>query len=142
MFCFVCLRLLTARNIPRPQINFKVPVDNSSKTVFEPRLTYKPNSIKPLAILPEYGDDGSIESYLHPYEIELTKFEVPAGQLTNVNPIKPKSLENTPLIYVDNNLNLQKLLKDISEVKEIAVDLEHHSYRTFQVKIKCFQIFI
>lgn len=130
---------MTARNIPRPQINFKVPVNNNPDTVFEPQLKYKPNSIKPLAILPEYGDDGTIESYLHPYEIELSKFEVPAGQMVNVIPIKPKSLENTPLIYVENIADLQNLLKDIGEVKEIAVDLEHHSYRTFQVyKFKSF----
>lgn len=67
--------------------------------------------------------------------MELTKFEVSSEQLSTVKPIKPKSLENTPLIYVDNQSDLQKLLKDISEVREIAVDLEHHSYRTFQVKI-------
>lgn len=128
-------RLLTARNIPRPQVNFKVPIDNRSDAVFEPKLKYKPNSIKPLAILPEYGDDGSIESYLHPYEIELMKFEAPPDQLKSMKPIKPKSLENTPLVYLDKPSDLQALLRDLSEVHEIAVDLEHHSYRTFQVNL-------
>lgn len=74
---------MTARNIIRPQINFKTPVDNSANTPFIPQLKYKPHSIKPLAILPEYDDDGNIESYLHPYETELSKFTPNQSQLTN-----------------------------------------------------------
>lgn len=86
-----------------------------------------------MAILPEYGDDGSIETYLHPYEVELMKFEPPPDQLKPVKPTKPKSIDDTQLVYVDKPSHLQTLLSDLSGVREIAVDLEHHSYRTFQV---------
>lgn len=125
-------RLLTAKNIIRPQINFKIPVDNSAKTPFEPRLKYKPHSIKPLAILAEYAEDGSIESYLHPYEFELNKFVPPKPQLAKGKSIDPVKLEDTPLVYVDTEPKLKELLKDLSSVSEIAVDVEHHSYRTLQ----------
>lgn len=111
-------------------------MDNSNKTPFEPRIKYKPNSIKPLAVLPEYDPDGNIEGYLHPYETELDKFEVSSSLLQQKTPVKPKRLEDTPLIYVDNVKQLKELVEnELKGVTELAVDLEHHSYRTFQVKL-------
>lgn len=38
----------------KPQVKFKTPVDNSL-AAFIPKLKDKPNSIKPLSILPEYN---------------------------------------------------------------------------------------
>ncbi|XP_055679646.1 exosome component 10 [Lutzomyia longipalpis] len=126
-------KLLTAKNILRPQVNFRVPVDNRNSTPFEPRIKYKPNSLKPLAILAEYGDDGMIESYLHPYEVELGRFEVPEEQLGKVAPKKPpKDVEETPLVFIDSPEKLPEVVQELGKVKEIAVDLEHHSYRSFQ----------
>lgn len=125
---------MTARNILRPQVNFKIPIDNSNSTPFEPKIKYKPNSIKPLAILPEYGSDGDIVSYLHPYEFELIKFEPMAKQLSKTCPIVPKAIEKTALVHVDTEQKLQLLLEDLQAVSEFAVDVEHHSYRTFQVR--------
>lgn len=83
--------------------------------------------------MPEYDEEGNIESYLHPYEFELTKFEAPARQLTPVQPKEPLKLKDTPLIHVDNEATLKLMLEDLHVVLEFAVDVEHHSYRTFQV---------
>jgi exosome complex exonuclease RRP6 len=113
-------------------VNFRVPVDNAAHTPFVPRLAEKPHSIKPLAILPEYGDDGNIESYLHPYECELDKFEPPKAQLQRAEPQPPKPLAETELVYISELAELQKLLTDLEPYDELAVDLEHHSYRTYQ----------
>lgn len=130
-------RLLAARNIQRPQVLFKTSIDNSNKTPFEPRIKYKPNSIKPLAVLPEYDADGAIEGYLHPYETELNKFEVSPSLLKQKTPDVPKRLEDTPLVYVDTVQQLKQLMEtDFVGVSELAVDLEHHSYRTFQVRMR------
>lgn len=123
---------MTARNIIRPQINFKTPVDNSANTPFVPQLKYKPHSIKPLAILPEYDEIGNIESYLHPYEFELSNFTPNQWQLTKGSATKPKELSETPLMYVDKEGDLNVMLKELEQAKEIAIDVEHHSYRTFQ----------
>lgn len=60
MIFFLIFRLLTAKNIARPQANFKVAVDNSSLTPFVPKIKDKPNSLKPLAILPEYDENGIV----------------------------------------------------------------------------------
>lgn len=125
-------KLLAARNIVRPQINFKVPVDNSATTPFEPRIKYKPNSIKPLAVLAEYAEDGTIESYLHPYEFELNKFEPNASQLLKGGVQEPLKIEETPLEYVDTEPKLKEMLQELARESQIAVDVEHHSYRTFQ----------
>lgn len=123
---------MTARNIIRPQINFKTPVDNKANTPFIPQLKYKPHSLKPLAILPEYDDDGNIVSYLHPYEFELDKFVPNSMQLKKGTITKPKELSTTELTYVDKVNDLNAMLKELSGATEIAIDVEHHSYRTFQ----------
>uniref|UniRef100_A0A0K8US75 Exosome complex component 10 homolog n=1 Tax=Bactrocera latifrons TaxID=174628 RepID=A0A0K8US75_BACLA len=125
-------RLITAKNIARPQLKFKVVVDNSALTPFVPRIKDKPNSLKPLAVLPEYDESGNIASYLHPYEFELMKWEVSAAQLSRTNPKEPKKLDDTELLYVDTVPKLNAAVEELRKQCEIAIDVEHHSYRTFQ----------
>lgn len=123
-------KLITAKNIIRPQINFSVPVDNSPNP-FSPRLKDKPNSLKPLAILPEYDEDKNIVSYLHPYEFEIEKFEPSGELLKEKEPKIPTDITGVAYIYVDNESKLAEMMNELRTVQEIAVDLEHHSYRTF-----------
>lgn len=125
-------RLITAKNILRPQVNFSVPVDNSNSP-FAPRLKDKPNSIKPLAILPEYDDDKNIVSYLHPYEFEIEKFDptTDAELLKEKQPQVATDVNSAEYIFVDTEEKLKEMLSELRKVKELAVDLEHHSYRTF-----------
>nr|CAD7427585.1 unnamed protein product [Timema monikensis] len=120
------VRLLTAKNIERPQVKFKDRLDNSS-TPFEPRIKDKPNALKPLSILLEMSEDGD-----HPYEYELDRFKSPENQLKKVKPTLYKSLEETPLFMVGRPEELADMVADLARYSEIAVDLEHHSYRTFQ----------
>ena len=125
--------LITATNIARPQVKFKIPVDNSATNPFVPKIKEKPNSLKPLAILPEYDDSGNIVSYLHPYEVELNKFEPPEAQMKAVEKCQePLPVNDTPFVFVEKLEQLQKCMVELREVNEIAVDLEHHSYRTYQ----------
>lgn len=127
----VSARLFTAQNIMRPQMQFKVPVDNSAQNPFRPRLTDKPNSLKPLALLPEYDDTGNVVSFLHPYEFELLKFEPPSEQLQKQKPVLPAPPAQTELMLVDSMEALQQALTELREASQIAIDVEHHSYRTF-----------
>lgn len=46
-----------AKNIPRPQFNFKDPIDNS-ESLWVPKISDKPNNIKPLALNILYNDEG------------------------------------------------------------------------------------
>ncbi|KAH8268017.1 hypothetical protein KR018_006364 [Drosophila ironensis] len=124
-------RLLTAKNIVRPQMHFKEPVDNSARNPFVPRLQEKPNSLKPLALLPEYDELGNIHAYLHPYEYELMKFEPPVQQLQKQRPLLPNLMADTDLMIVDSVEKLRRALEELRQATQIAIDVEHHSYRTF-----------
>lgn len=124
-------RLLTARNIQRPQAMFKIPVDNSTNA-WCPRIKYKPNSIRPLAVLAEYGDNNRIISYTHPYETELERFEPTEEMLMEKSVIDPVPIETGDLVYIDDLAELKRALMEFQSVHELAIDLEHHSYRTFQ----------
>ncbi|XP_018397986.1 PREDICTED: exosome component 10 [Cyphomyrmex costatus] len=123
------VRLLGGKNIQRPQLMFKDKINNSSKP-WMPRIKDKPNSLKPLALYVEEGEHGEV--FNHPYEFELDKFEVSECQLKKKIPVKYKSLNDTNLVFIDKPADIKVLLEDLRNHKEIAVDLEHHSYRTFQ----------
>lgn len=121
------VRLLAGKNIHRPQLMFKDKIDNSCKP-WVPRIKEKPNALKPLFI---YMDEDDV-TFNHPYEFELDKFEPPENLLKMISPKMYKPLEDTPLIIVDKPEDLNILIQDLKNYTEIAVDLEHHSYRSFQ----------
>lgn len=113
----------------RPQVFFKDKVDNSNSP-WIPRIKEKPNALKPLSILVELNDLGH-ESYSHPYDYELTLWKPEESMLSTVKVTKPLPFSETPFLFVETEEQLNILMEDLSKVKEIAVDLEHHSYRTF-----------
>ena len=49
----------------------------------------------------------------------------------HADPISPKSFEDTPFTWVDTKSAFDDMLEKLRAAKEIAVDLEHHSYRSF-----------
>ncbi|KAK3729819.1 hypothetical protein QZH41_016093, partial [Actinostola sp. cb2023] len=155
------VRLLLAKNVTRPQLNFKDKVDNTN-TPFVPILKHKPNAIKPLQL---YTPDSAIPEDLslptaiadfvhqqrinsnnvtnrisHPYEYELEAFEPPETQLKEEKEKLYGSLEETPCTYVKSVEQLEELSQTLASVTEFAVDLEHHSYRTFQGFVCLMQI--
>ncbi|CAB3387940.1 Hypothetical predicted protein [Cloeon dipterum] len=119
-------------NLPKvftkPQLNFLDKFDNSPGP-FEPKLKEKPNALKPLSILLYQTDFG--ECFNHPYEYELDLFNPPEDQLKEVEPKLPRSAD-TPVQFVENVQQLQNMLQHLKNYKELAIDLEHHSYRSFQ----------
>lgn len=44
-------------------------------------------------------------------------------------PVQP--FESTPFTWVDTSTKLAELMKKLKAVREIAVDLEHHDYRSY-----------
>ncbi|KAI0224766.1 Exosome component 10 [Lamellibrachia satsuma] len=130
--------LLAARNIQRPQLKFKDTIDNSSRP-FVPKLKEKYNAQKSLAesllcdIVEGTVTDTTDESlcYPHPYQYELDQFQPCDHQMKMVEPQTPAAVEVTPLTLIDTEEGLQKLCEQLKKETEIAVDLEHHSYRTF-----------
>lgn len=121
------IRLLAAKNIHRPQLTFSDKIDNSYKP-WKPNLKEKPNALIPFNLVA----DQETGEFQNPYLYELDRFEVPNEQLQKKKPIKYKDLEETPLIRVETKSDLKSMIEDLKKHKEIAVDLEHHSYRSFQ----------
>ncbi|KAG8236910.1 hypothetical protein J437_LFUL015236 [Ladona fulva] len=124
------LRLITAKNIQRPQIKFKDKIDNRA-IPFEPKLKDKPNSLKPLAIYLETNAEGE-ESFNHPYQYELELFTPKEAHLKAREPIKYRPLNDTPLVMVEEPEQLSRMVEDLRSQTVIAVDIENHSYRSYQ----------
>jgi exosome complex exonuclease RRP6 len=46
-------------------------------------------------------------------------------------PTEPKSFEATPFKWIESSQEFSTMLGELRSAKEIAVDLEYHSYRSF-----------
>ena len=127
----VSYRLLSAKNILRPQLKFKEKINNKPGP-FVPKIKEKPHSKKPLAVLMELDDLGE-EEFSHPYEFELERFSPDAKFLNVSSDVLPyKKIDETPLVMVENEADLQKLLADLSKHTVIGVDLEVSYWRIIE----------
>lgn len=127
----------------KPQASFKVPVDTSELHPFKPKITAKPHALIPYQEAvqlrtptePTIGDDGEElldpPYYPHPYEHEIDVQPYPEAILTKSEVIPPKEWESTSAIWVDTVDKLNKMIADLRPATEIAVDLEHHDYRSY-----------
>ncbi|CAH1240111.1 EXOSC10 [Branchiostoma lanceolatum] len=150
----VTWRLLHARNIERPQLKFKDKIDNSN-TPFIPIIRHKPNALRPLpkyeqqkrhpedldvpAALADFihrqrevQQGQAVDLTAHPYQYELEHFQPTPQQLQKKEPQPSKPLDATPLTLVTTLEELMEMNDKLSMCSEFAVDLEHHSYRSFQ----------
>ncbi|XP_046576911.1 LOW QUALITY PROTEIN: exosome component 10-like [Haliotis rubra] len=131
-------RLLAARNIERPQLKFKMKIDNSNRP-FIPRIKYKPNAQQSLADslrLPEKVTPLDMEGpnfvYPHPYQYELDHLQYHPQQVMETEAQDPRPIESTPLTVIDSESELKKLCDRLKTVPALAIDLEAHTYRSFQ----------
>jgi ribonuclease D len=123
---------LKRASLQKPQLNFKTPVDNSMNP-YRPRIREKPNAMVPLDEVTINGlPDGSKTSYPHPYRHELENFAYPADQVTSTDIELYGPFDKTPLHWVDTVDAMLDMKAKLDASSAFAVDLEHHSYRTFQ----------
>ncbi|KAL4200343.1 hypothetical protein AMTRI_Chr03g149210 [Amborella trichopoda] len=102
-------------SIPRPQDTLGIVVDNSNQP-FEHVWLQK-------------SEDGS--RFIHPLE-KYSELEFVDKHLGDPEPIQPLPLENTPFTFVKEIDDLKELVIKLRNVNELAVDLEHNHYRSFQ----------
>ncbi|KAM9299261.1 LOW QUALITY PROTEIN: exosome complex component 10 [Gastrophryne carolinensis] len=134
-------RLMHAKNILRPQIRFREKIDNSN-TPFVPKIFIKPNAQKPLPegkmLQHAPAAREALSSFLfyffllaHPYQYELDHFVPPEAQMEkpNVQPFRP--MKDVPCHFVTTLDDLVLLNEKLLRCSEFALDLEHHSYRSF-----------
>ncbi|RHZ61890.1 hypothetical protein Glove_345g5 [Diversispora epigaea] len=115
-----------SRFIGRPQIKFEDKIDNSGAP-FVPKLPDKPNSRVPLDI--EGIKEGKCNP--HPYHYEITNIIYPSGIFEYKEPIEYLPIQSTSYTWVDKLDELLDMCRKLENSQEIAVDLEHHSYRSY-----------
>lgn len=127
--------------IEKPQLKFKTKVDNSESHPFKPLLTSKPNAITPFGDVFELqtGENDQI-FYKHPYEKEILTEDYNEDILQKSKPIEFQDWEKTDAIWVDNVDTLNKMVKELKKEDVIAIDLEHHDYRSYYGLVCLMQI--
>uniref|UniRef100_A0AAY4BPG9 Exosome complex component 10 n=1 Tax=Denticeps clupeoides TaxID=299321 RepID=A0AAY4BPG9_9TELE len=133
-------RLLHARNIQRPQLQFKDKVDNSN-TPFISKIFVKPNAQMPLPSYftnkhtrnerPEDLDvPAALADFIHQQRTQEHKDDMyDRDHLMSFQMFKP--LSDTSCLFVNTLEDLVALNEKLARTTEFAVDLEHHSYRSF-----------
>ncbi|EJC98038.1 uncharacterized protein FOMMEDRAFT_149467 [Fomitiporia mediterranea MF3/22] len=130
--------LLHAAYLPKPQLKFRRRI-NSAQSSWSPNLRHKYNAQVPLGYVFHDTDviegdsclgEGTSQSF-HPYRYEIKHITYSRQMFEHRHPIRPSSFENTPFTWIDSKEQLDLLLDQLRHVQEIAVDLEHHSYRSF-----------
>uniref|UniRef100_A0A671KMI2 Exosome complex component 10 n=1 Tax=Sinocyclocheilus anshuiensis TaxID=1608454 RepID=A0A671KMI2_9TELE len=134
--------LLHAKNIQRPQLKFKDKVDNSN-TPFVSRIFIKPNAVKPLPSCECVKKPALLASYFlsvfhyhcglfsHPYQYELDHVVMPESLKCKPEVQMYKPLAESTCQFINTLDDLVALNEKLAKVSEFAVDLEHHSYRSF-----------
>ncbi|KAH8114700.1 ribonuclease H-like domain-containing protein [Phellopilus nigrolimitatus] len=128
--------IMHASHIAKPQLKFRRKVDNTNDARWSASLKHKYNAQVPLGYaLHDAAVDGqdyeSIPKKPHPYRYEIEHIPYPRRMFEHMDAIHFKSFDNTPFVWIDTKTGLDSLLDKLRRAHEIAVDLEHHSYRSF-----------
>lgn len=139
--------LINSRDIPKPQLAFREPVNNSHEQApWKPTLPFKHHAMVPLEWqpsendMPIYSEDAIItpekrqrdrRMRYHPYYYETTHLPYPTALFTSTPPIVPRSFEDTPFEFVDTPERLEALTETLKRAPEIAVDLEANNIRSY-----------
>jgi exosome complex exonuclease RRP6 len=117
----------------------QAPLDLTPKPISGSGVSNNPrNSVSSSGAGLNSSEDGTVIGpstyYPHPYEKELLKFniEIMSGgaYLRCPNGVEVPS-PSAPFEFVDKPESLLRIIDELAASKEIAVDLEHHSYRSF-----------
>ncbi|GAX83766.1 hypothetical protein CEUSTIGMA_g11191.t1 [Chlamydomonas eustigma] len=108
-----------AVGLARPQDSFRIQVDNSNTPFRLPRILS--------------SSSHHIQSAeVHPLEQKLNNLHYKDWQLQAKDSIPPRCLEETPLTFVDTVSSLKQMVLELEGCAHIAIDLENHSFRSFQ----------
>ncbi|KAF5224283.1 hypothetical protein ECC02_002539 [Trypanosoma cruzi] len=103
----------------RPQLTFEHPVDNS-----------------PTPFCPFYYDEKGERHVgqpgIHPFAELIKNMSMPEEQLIRRVETPYLPLAQCPLRFVDATVDLEEVVALLLKEKEIAVDLEHHSFYSYQ----------
>lgn len=134
-----------ASHLPKPQLLFNTKVDNRNESPYIPSRTIKHKWCARVPLGYTFHDQdggGGMDDEekqklsAHPYYYELTHPTFPTHLFCPTpTTILPSSLTGTDVskhVYVSTPSALLSMATKLKAAKEIAVDLEHHSYRTYR----------
>ena len=78
--------------------------------------------------------------YPHPYQLEVEQYRYPSSLYTQTDPIPYHPFESTTATFVNTEEALEEMLQELKQAKEIAVDLEHHDFRSYIGIVSLMQI--
>ncbi|KAI0550970.1 ribonuclease H-like domain-containing protein [Xylaria curta] len=78
--------------------------------------------------------------YKHPYETEIHSLEYPEAVFQRKDPIPYLPFESTTATYVDTYDGVLEMLEELKGASEIAIDTEHHDFRTYAGLLSLMQI--
>ncbi|KAK6543172.1 exosome nuclease subunit [Orbilia ellipsospora] len=118
-------------HMTKPQLQFKKPLSTLDSSPYKPRLEKKPHAIVSLeeSLIPTLINDR--EKHPHPYLQEISQYDFPKRVREQTVSIDYKPFQSTSAIWVDSSETLNGMLQQLVKAEEIAVDLEHHDYRTY-----------
>ncbi|KAJ1718610.1 exosome nuclease subunit, partial [Coemansia erecta] len=132
------------KNVARPQLAFDDAVDNSAAP-FAWRIREKPHALVPLEHVAAAGGaapEGPMGAHLaslgvgyelpHPYAHEIANQPVARQLYEERAALEPLAWDATPFAFVDQPEALARMMEHLQGAGEVAVDLEHHSYRSYQ----------
>ncbi len=137
--------LLHAQHIAKPQLQFNPPVNNYAEAgpSWNTLLPIKHHAVVPADWQPIEGtaDDAALKDILQrgrspiatvsPYAYETVHLQYPNSLFDEAEPIPPVPFATTPFTFVDTPSLLQAMTEKLLVAKEIAVDLEHNSFRSY-----------
>ncbi|ETW81983.1 hypothetical protein HETIRDRAFT_318347 [Heterobasidion irregulare TC 32-1] len=127
--------------LPKPQLRFRRKIENTNGTQWNSSLRHKFNAQVPLGYnFQPNGDDLEALQLPHPYRYEITHLSYPACMFQPQPPISPRSFSETPFTWVSSLTDFTTMLGKLKNAREIAIDLEHHSFRTYSGFVCLMQI--
>ncbi|KAL8375937.1 hypothetical protein RB595_007170 [Gaeumannomyces hyphopodioides] len=134
-------RSLRYANIVKPQKAFETAPDNFDKGPWKPILSTKPHATVSLEqSLSTFQDDDGETQYKHPYETEILHMKYPESTYQTREPIPYTPIAKSTPIYVDTYEGVLKMLEELKQATEIAIDLEHHDFRTYSGLLSLMQV--
>ncbi|EGO55710.1 hypothetical protein NEUTE1DRAFT_86290 [Neurospora tetrasperma FGSC 2508] len=132
---------LKRANILKPQNNFERKVDNFNTGPWKPLLSSKPHAKVSLEdSLTTFVDDDNNTQYKHPYETEIKTTPYPEHVYKKREPKEYLPIDSTSAIWVDTYEGVLEMLEELKQAKEIALDLEHHDFRSYTGLLSLMQI--
>lgn len=83
---------------------------------------------------------ANTSSYDHPYAHEIEQYQYPPALYRETEPIPYIPIDIDSATFVDTEEGVHEMLAELKAAGEIAVDLEHHDYRTYVGIVSLMQI--